>query len=164
MRSSSRAWVSILALGLGGCGIFSPGDDGPPEFVRFEISEGRCPGCPLPGPFVAPDADGSLTLRQNVSYTLRAYVRTGGDSDRCIYSMVGISWFSPPTRREFNCTTETESMQIDYQVLTDNVLVRNYDSHFLRLSLSEYDIESRTMLNRQELQTFPVRFDPPLPR
>jgi hypothetical protein len=53
----------LVVLTTMGCGILSNQDAGPARFIRYEIFEVACPGCPASAPVLARGADGTLTLR-----------------------------------------------------------------------------------------------------
>ena len=153
--------VTATAMGLA---CASPLDT-QPRFVRYEIAESTtCNGCPaprpLPGPFLTPGPDGVLTLHRNRDYIVRVHVRTAGRGDRCIYKIVGWSW-DPRSNHYFNCMPETGvEMEIDDQISTQDVFVRNTREPRITMSLTEYDTEKRKMLSRQLLPGMAVQFVP----
>jgi hypothetical protein len=148
-----------VALGIVACGRSSV-DDPPPTLVRYEIAEGvpSCADCPLTGPRVTPGADGFLVLRLNATYTARAFVRTTGRPDRCIYKVFSYSWWLPV--RDFLCTPERVDMIINEAIGTADFLVERDRFHRITVALSEYDIDARSNLSTQRLHDFPVRFVP----
>jgi hypothetical protein len=151
--------TALLALCFVACGRSSV-DDPPPTLVRYEIAEGEpsCADCPLTGAPVTPGADGFLVLRLNTRYTARAFVRTTGRPDRCVYKVFSYSWWLPV--RDFLCTAERVDMIINETIPTADFLVERDRFHQITVALSEYDIDARSNLSTQRLYDFQVRFVP----
>lgn len=153
------ALVLAMSLGTSACDIFGP-DDSPPSLIRYEIVEGAppCADCPLSGPRVAPGDDGVLVLRLNTTYTARSYVRTAGHPDRCIYKVIGFSWWL--SNHEFWCTPERKNMTINDQIDTRSFLVERTTNHRVTVWLQEYETSTRSGHWSQDPISFPVRFVP----
>jgi hypothetical protein len=153
------ALIAPIVLVVVSCGS-SGKDDEPPRLIRYEIAEGTppCPGCALTGPRVAPGSDRVLVLRLNVHYTARSYVRTGGNSDRCIYRVFGYSWWLP--EHSFYCTPEREEMVIDDDIDTEAALALYGTDPRVKATLGEYETSSHRNISSQDLYDFPVRFVP----
>ncbi len=131
--------------------------DDPPTLDSYEIWDGPPGGASarqvMPGP------DGTLTLSLDRMYTGRAYLRTSGRADRCIYRVFSYTW-DPPSR-QFNCWPETgEHMTIDEGIPTWRGDVSRVTDYRLTISVAEYDSEQRTELSRYTPHTYTVVFRP----
>jgi hypothetical protein len=132
----------------------------PPVLLRYEIREGvpACSGCPVSGPAVTPEPDGSIVLRLHRKYTARAWVRTSARPDLCVWNPISYSWASPS--REFSCGPESKEMMFDRVIPTDEYLGAPGLDHNVQIVLVESVTALRQELSRQKLHRFPVTFVP----
>lgn len=146
MRSS----VALLVAVLSAAGCVS---NEPPTLESYEFWNG-VPGA-AGSQQVAVGPDGTLTLTIGKLYTGRAYIRTAGRGDRCIYRVFGHNW-SPPSR-QFTCTPESSKrLAVDESFGTWAGDLARTPEHSITISIAEYDVESRTELNRYTPVTIPV--------
>ena len=110
---------------------------------------------------VMPGPDGTLTLKLDARYVGRAYLRTSGRSDRCLYTIFTYTWRFPS--REFQCyAVETdEKLVVDESIYTYwSDVARMQGNWKLTIQLREYDIASRTETHPVVIpHEFAVRFE-----